>query len=182
MITWNVELGTWDVEHLTSPNMPKFDPDTLKIPAFMRKKMKKKAVGRRQKAEPGRQKIESREQRADSRTPKISNLQGRPPVGAQKSKKPAFSKLPTANSVAKLIPIGTLTHYLDNLEVGIIQLDGTLKVGDTIQLTAENFLFQQPVDSMQINRKPVKSAKKGADIGLKLVEKPKVGTKVFKAV
>ncbi len=79
-------------------------------------------------------------------------------------------------------PIGHITAYFDKIQVAVIKLDKPLRLGDIIQITAENMLFQQPVDSMQINRKPVKIAKKGSEIGLKVSHEPSLNGAVYKVL
>jgi len=76
--------------------------------------------------------------------------------------------------------IGHITTYFDKIQVAVIELHKPLRVGDIIQITADGMLFQQPVDSMQINRKPVKIAKKGSEIGLKVSHKPQINGPVYK--
>lgn len=82
--------------------------------------------------------------------------------------------------IVKIIPIGTISDYLQRIEVGIIELDAVLREGDIIQIECEDGMFQQTADSIQINRKQVRLARKGASIGLKLLEVPEINGKVFK--
>ena len=77
--------------------------------------------------------------------------------------------------------IGTITHYYDNIGVGVINLKGTLKVGDSIMLRRGDQEFTQEVESMQVEHKNVEKAKKGDDVGLKLSQKVKEGAVVMKA-
>ena len=81
-----------------------------------------------------------------------------------------------------IVPIGTVVDYYDKIQVAVIRLKETLRLGDVIQITAEDFLFQQPVESMQINRKHVKMAKKKAEIGLKVLSQPQIKGAVYKVV
>ncbi len=83
---------------------------------------------------------------------------------------------------AEIIPIGHITAYIEKIQVAIIKLEKPLRIGDIIQITAEDMLFQQPVDSMQINRKPVKIAKKGSEIGLKVGMEPQLNGTVYKVL
>lgn len=76
--------------------------------------------------------------------------------------------------------IGTVIHYLDRIQVAIIRLSMSLKKDDLVAIEDENGIFFQPVSSMQINRKDVKTAKKGSEIGMKTGQIPKIGGKVFK--
>ena len=77
--------------------------------------------------------------------------------------------------------IGTITHYYDNIGVGVINLKGTLKVGGSIMLKRGDQEFTQTVESMQVDHAEVEKAKKGDDVGLKLTEKVKEGALVLLA-
>jgi len=77
--------------------------------------------------------------------------------------------------------IGKISHYYGNIGVAVIDLSGALKVGDTIRIVGgENTDFTQEVDSMEIDRKKIKTAKSGSSIGLKIKEKAREDYKVYK--
>lgn len=82
----------------------------------------------------------------------------------------------------QIIPIGHITAYFEKIQVAVIKLNKPLRIGEVIQITADEMLFQQPVDSMQINRKPVKIAKKGSEIGLKVSHEPQLNGPVYKVL
>ena len=76
-------------------------------------------------------------------------------------------------------PVGKISHYYDKIGVGIIELNGALKVGDTVQIKGKDIDFEQPVDSMQIEHEPVEKAKKGDVVGIKTNQKVKEGDEVY---
>jgi putative protease len=76
-------------------------------------------------------------------------------------------------------PVGKITHYYDKIGVAVVELDKALKVGNTIKIVKGDTEFTQAVDSMQIDRKEVKSAKKGDSIGLKIDQPIRPGAQVF---
>ena len=76
--------------------------------------------------------------------------------------------------------VGKATHFYDNISVAVIELSGTLKVGDTIAVRGHTTNFEQPVEQMQIEHKEVKSAKKGKSIGLKVQELVREHDTVYK--
>jgi putative protease len=78
--------------------------------------------------------------------------------------------------------IGKVSHYFDHIGVAAVEIsDGVLEVGDTIRVTGgEETDFEQKVESMEVDHEPVKKAKKGDEIGLKLSQKARVGYKVYK--
>jgi len=77
--------------------------------------------------------------------------------------------------------IGKITHYFGNIEVAVIELTDTLKVGDTIRIVGgEDTDFTQTVESMEIEHEKVETAKKGQSIGLKAEQKVREGYNVYK--
>ena len=75
--------------------------------------------------------------------------------------------------------IGTISTYFSNVEVAAIKLSGKLKVGDKIHVKGHTTDFEIKVESIQIERKEVKSAKKGDHIGIKVSDKVRPNDKVF---
>jgi putative protease len=78
--------------------------------------------------------------------------------------------------------IGRVTHYFGHIQVAAIELEGELKVGDTIHVKGHTSDFTQPVDSMQIEHESVESAGKGDSIGIKVVEHAREHDDVYKVV
>ncbi len=77
---------------------------------------------------------------------------------------------------------GRCDGFFDKIDVGIIKLTSSLRVGDVIIFEKDQGLFEQEITSMQINRADVTIAYAGDDIGLKIAMKPKVGTAVYKVI
>lgn len=76
--------------------------------------------------------------------------------------------------------IGKVTHYFDHINVAVLALTGPLKVGETIHIHGHSTDFTQTVTSLQIEHKPVQSAKKGDDVALKVDHIVHPQDKVFK--
>jgi putative protease len=76
--------------------------------------------------------------------------------------------------------IGKVSHYFDRAGVAILELAGTLKVGDTIRIVGGGKDFTQVVDSMEVEHQKIQSAKKGDSLGLKVSQEVKEGYKVYK--
>lgn len=77
--------------------------------------------------------------------------------------------------------IGKVTHYYDKIGVAVVELDASLAAGDRVKFTrGGEDLFEQEIDSMQIEHKKIKSAKKGDVIGLKTAQEAKEGAEVYK--
>lgn len=64
--------------------------------------------------------------------------------------------------------IGKITHYYSHLNVGIIELSDSVKVGNRIRIKGATTDFAQNIDSMQIEHKNVPEGKKGDLIGIKV--------------
>jgi len=75
--------------------------------------------------------------------------------------------------------VGVVKGYLTKIEVVIIELTGVLKQGQKIRINGATTDFEQKVDSMQVEHKTVKEAKKGDSIGLKVVGKCREHDKVY---
>jgi len=74
--------------------------------------------------------------------------------------------------------IGIVSTYFSHAEVAAIKLAGKLKIGDRIHVKGHTTDFEQLVDSMQIDRKDVKEAKKGDEVGIKVNERVRPNDKV----
>ena len=79
------------------------------------------------------------------------------------------------------LKIGQVTHYYDKIKVVIIELSANLSVGDKIKFVrGGEDLFEQNVDSIQIEHNNIESAKKGDVIGLRVDNDVKEGAEVYK--
>ena len=76
--------------------------------------------------------------------------------------------------------IGKISHYFSKIEVGVIDLDDKLKVGDAIRIVGGETDFNQIVESMEIDHQKVSEAKKGDSVGTKVSQKVREGYKVYK--
>jgi len=87
---------------------------------------------------------------------------------------------PTPIKPKKLAAVGITTDYLDKINVAIIKTTTPLKISDVLLIEGDDCLFIQPLEEMQIDRKPVKRAKKGSHIGLKVSYEAEVNGNVYK--
>jgi translation elongation factor EF-1alpha len=76
--------------------------------------------------------------------------------------------------------VGKVRHYFTNINVAVIDLSSTLKVGDEISIEGATTNVTQKVDSMQIEHKNVVEAKKGQSVGMKVADRVREGDVVFK--
>jgi translation initiation factor IF-2 len=76
--------------------------------------------------------------------------------------------------------VGKITHYFDKIQVAVLEVtDGDLKVGDPIRIGEEGTELDQQVESMQVDHTQVTEAKKGSEVGLKVIDKVRPGDLVY---
>jgi len=76
--------------------------------------------------------------------------------------------------------IGKITHYFPKVGAAIVKLEGSLQIGDKIKVRKGDIEFEQEVQSMQIDHKDIKEAKKNQEVGVKVDQKVKEGWEVYK--
>ncbi len=111
------------------------------MPLKKKRKTKKKAV---------------RRSKAVKRTPgkKAKVVKKAKPAGAVRAKK------------SKEVVVGLVTHYFPHVNAVVIKLKTPLSVGDKIRIKGHTTDFIQGISSMQVDRVPINTAKKGQEIGL----------------
>ncbi len=186
------------------------DPDTLKIPAFLRKKtivsqarqkliltaLDRKDAGLSPNSHKALAPVKSAVSSKSVSRQKISGIRtvrsAAPGLKFATTSRLGGNFFPqphllTAENAAatltknKTFPcIGEVTHYLDKISVAIIMLSSPLKENDTVLIQGEDAVFVQQVTEMQIDRKPVAKAKKGSHIGLKVDKPAEINGKVYR--
>ena len=78
--------------------------------------------------------------------------------------------------------IGRVTLYFGKVSVGIIELKEPLKVGDTIRIKGAHDDFTQKVESMQIEHIDIPEAKKGDEVGVKVMQAVHDNDRVYKVL
>ena len=73
--------------------------------------------------------------------------------------------------------IGTVKHFFPHIPAAVVELKEELKTGDEIVVKSKTGeeKFRQVVDSMQVDRKDIKSGKSGDEIAIKVNGKAKEG-------
>ena len=67
--------------------------------------------------------------------------------------------------------IGRVSGWFSHVGVAAIKLSAPLKVGDKVHIKGHTTDLEEKVSSMQIENKPVKEAKKGDHVGIKVKDK-----------
>jgi putative protease len=77
--------------------------------------------------------------------------------------------------------VGKVKHYYDKLGVAVIEVKGNLSVGDKIKFVrGGEDMFEQKIDSIQVEHQKKDSAKKGDVVGLKVDKEVKEGAEIYK--
>lgn len=82
--------------------------------------------------------------------------------------------------IEEIIEIGHIIHFFPKINVAVIELSLPLSVGDRILVKGPSTDFEQTVESIQIERKPIQRAEGGQSVGLKLVQSVKEKDVVYK--
>ncbi|HLE29662.1 MAG TPA: hypothetical protein VI793_16175 [Anaerolineales bacterium] len=67
--------------------------------------------------------------------------------------------------------IGQVVHYYNHINVAVIMLTDTIRVGDTVHILGHSTDFRQEVTSLQIEHQPVNEAGPGQEIALKVIQR-----------
>ena len=76
--------------------------------------------------------------------------------------------------------VGKVVHYFDKAMVAVVRLNDKLAVGDTVKFIHNNKEVVQMVNSMEIDRKPIKSGKSGEEVAIKVDEPTHEHAMVYK--
>ena len=76
--------------------------------------------------------------------------------------------------------VGEITHYFTRIGVAVIDLTGSIKMGDRIAIKGMTTNFEMTVASMQIEGKNLEEAGAGDDIGMKVDDRVRQGDIVYK--
>ncbi|TET13106.1 translation elongation factor-like protein [Candidatus Aerophobetes bacterium] len=82
----------------------------------------------------------------------------------------------------KEVKVGKVVSYFTHVEAVAMELEGNLKIGDTIHIKGHTTDFEQKVKSMQIENEPVEEAKAGDSIGVKVEERARHNDVVYKVI
>ena len=79
--------------------------------------------------------------------------------------------------------IGEVFHFFGKIGVAAIRLtDGSLAIGDTVQIQGPTTNLEQTVDAMQIEHAAVSSADPGQEVGMKVRDRVREKDFVYKLI
>jgi putative protease len=76
--------------------------------------------------------------------------------------------------------IGVINEFFARINVAGIELNDTLRVGDTIHIKGHTTDLEQTVDSMQIDGVGIEEANAGQAVGIKVKDRVRHGDHVYK--
>lgn len=76
--------------------------------------------------------------------------------------------------------IGKVIHYFDKAMVAVIRLTDDLKAGDAVKFVHGDQEFTQTVGSIEVEHQKIDSGKAGDEVAVKVEQRAKEGTKVYK--
>jgi translation elongation factor EF-1alpha len=78
--------------------------------------------------------------------------------------------------------VGRVTHYFGRIGVAVLELTGSLRLGDTILILGHTTDLTQHVESMEIEHRKIQVAEPGMDVALQVAEPVRNGDEVYKVV
>ncbi len=76
--------------------------------------------------------------------------------------------------------VGQVIKFFAKPSVAAIEVTDTIKVGDKLHFKGHTTDFEQVVESIQIDNKPVETASSGDKIGIKVAERVREKDEVFR--
>ncbi|MBI2027114.1 MAG: hypothetical protein HYS98_04840 [Deltaproteobacteria bacterium] len=81
----------------------------------------------------------------------------------------------------KVLPIGTVTHFYNKIQVAIIDIENDhISLGDILFIKGPKTRFRQRVKSIEYNHQKISKAPEGYQIGLQVGARAFAGDKIFK--
>lgn len=78
------------------------------------------------------------------------------------------------------VEIGRVTHYYNHLNVAVLKLNDSLKLGDEVHFLGHLTDFIQRVTSMEVNHHVVLRVNPGDDVAVKVIEPVREHDAVYK--
>jgi len=88
----------------------------------------------------------------------------------------------TPKSVRKMKTCGRCEGYFENIKVALIEVTSPIRAGEKLIFETTAGLFEEKINSIQIDRKDISLARSGTKIGVKVSMEPKVGGLIYKII
>ena len=76
--------------------------------------------------------------------------------------------------------IGEVIHYYGKINVAVLRLSQSLKIGDSVHFLGRNTDFQQEITSMEIEHQAVTEVKAKKEVAVKVEQRVRRGDTVFR--
>jgi len=76
--------------------------------------------------------------------------------------------------------VGKISHYYPKIGVAVVDVTGSLKVGDKISIEGSTTNIHQTVGTIQVEHKNVDSAGKGDSVGMKVSDRVRLNDNVYR--
>jgi putative protease len=83
-------------------------------------------------------------------------------------------------SEEEVVEVGRVAHFFTDISVAVVELSGSLAIGDRILIKGATTDIEQAVESMQIEHEKIETAEAGQSIGLKVEERVRENDIVYK--
>ena len=80
----------------------------------------------------------------------------------------------------ELREVGKVSHFYNKINVAVIEVKGTISVGDQIFIKGPTTDIKQTVDSMEIEHEKIKQATAGHSVGMKIKGRVRENDIVYK--
>lgn len=80
----------------------------------------------------------------------------------------------------KLQEVGRVSHFFSHINVAVVEVSGTISVGDKIAIKGPSTDITQTVDSMEIEHAKVNQATAGQSIGMKVQGHVRANDTIYK--
>jgi hypothetical protein len=94
----------------------------------------------------------------------------------------SYSSSSSSSDVREMQQCGVVDAFFDSIDVAAVLVSSSIRVGDRLVFETQHGLFEQELESMQIDREDVVTAYNGDDVGIKLKATPKKGGNVYKVL
>lgn len=75
--------------------------------------------------------------------------------------------------------VGKVVHYYDKIGVAVTKLNKDIKIGDKLKFVHGDNVFEQTVESMQLEHASINEGKAGDEVAIKVNQVAKDGTLVY---
>lgn len=102
---------------------------------------------------------------------------------AKRTAKKAVPKKSSAKNLAKKKEevLGVVTHFYGHIKVAVVRARKPIRTGTKIRFRGATTDFVQPIASMQYDHKPIATAPKGKQVGMKVKSRVREGDKLYPA-